>query len=264
MKRTNRHPAEALAEATADRYRDMAVNGWRDFTGSITLDSFIATKDEARARVWQAASADDRRGLVMQALRSKGDDFDNAIVEFHVEKHNARYGDALPTTEALVVEELTRTADNEALHARSARAAGERHHARDYQRAANAASRALVQFRAGVRPESLGTNKWLLPSQRGKNEAPHILTLEAGQWICTCSAGATAHWALALIIAQETAADQPLPFEPTIEDVVEAEPLTGTCDWHGSYTGDSCRRCAVVSLGRRIAQARASVGWATA
>ncbi len=109
-----------------------------------------------------------------------------------------------PIADRFVVAALERLAEAEATAAQHARARGEKDEARYFQREANAYTRALSAWLAGLRPTPT-PHGWLLPSQR-PGEPPHKLTLD-GDWVCTCPAGATAHWAKALIIGIEVAHD---------------------------------------------------------
>lgn len=82
---------------------------------------------------------------------------------------------------------------------REAREKGLKDEAKGWQRAANAYSRALQRWNEGVRPNRLEGGRWMLPSQR-TGEAPHILSLD-GDWVCTCQAGQSDHWAKMLVVA---------------------------------------------------------------
>jgi len=106
--------------------------------------------------------------------------------------------------DAYVIGALERLAETEAMAARAARAAKLPDDAKFFQRAANAYGRALCHFLAGVRPTRT-PNGYILPSQR-PGEAPHKLTFD-GDWMCSCAAGESMHWAKALLIGLEVAAD---------------------------------------------------------
>jgi hypothetical protein len=72
-----------------------------------------------------------------------------------------------------------------------------------FRRAATSYGNALIEYKAGVRPEPLASGAWLLPSRR-PGEAPHIVRLD-GDWICSCKAQSSMHWAIALIVGIEQA-----------------------------------------------------------
>jgi hypothetical protein len=91
--------------------------------------------------------------------------------------------------------------------------------AKYFQRIANANARALEQWRAGVRPEPLANGGWLLPSK--SDGAPHIIT-KSGDWVCTCAAGSSDHWAKSLIVAIEMVADELDAFDDPVTDEVNA------------------------------------------
>jgi len=107
-------------------------------------------------------------------------------------------------SDAYVIGALERLAEIEANAARVARIAKLPDDAKFFQRSANAYTRALCYWLAGIRPTRT-PNGYVLPSQRA-GEAPHKLTMD-GDWTCTCLAGASMHWAKALIIGLEVAQD---------------------------------------------------------
>jgi hypothetical protein len=95
----------------------------------------------------------------------------------------------------------------------TSRAAGDKAAAKEAQRAANSFAKALLYWQEGVRPEQTPAGNWMLPSQRGVGEAPHLLH-RSGDWCCSCQAGESWHWAKALIIGVEIAYDtDDLPFD---------------------------------------------------
>lgn len=143
----------------------------------------------------------------------------------------------LTVAEAATCAALERLAEEHAASARAARLAGEREDAKFSQRAANAFVKALGLYRVGLRPDPTDRGGWLLPSQR-PGEPPHLLRMD-GDWVCTCVAGTTMHWATAMMIGIEAGQDCPAQGLVGIEDVVTAPEPTP------------------MDLGRRLAQARA-------
>jgi hypothetical protein len=115
-----------------------------------------------------------------------------------------------PTFDAAVAAALERLAAENAQSARTARQAGLKDDAKFFQRAANAFVRALEEWTAGIRPTRTASGNWLLPSRSGG--AAHLLALD-GDWICTCQAGESMHWAKALVIALEVAEDDLARFD---------------------------------------------------
>ncbi len=109
-----------------------------------------------------------------------------------------------PPFDGVVAAALERLASENAQSARTARQAGEKEDAAFFQRAANAYTRALEAWNAGTRPTRTTAGNWLLPSRTGG--AAHLLTMD-GDWICSCQAGESMHWAKALIIGLEVAGD---------------------------------------------------------
>ena len=96
---------------------------------------------------------------------------------------------------------LERLAEDNEQHAITAAAHGEKADATYFRRATTAFTNALVQYRAGVRPEQLKSGAFLLPSSRA-GEPPHIVRMD-GDWTCSCRAQASMHWPLALVIAMQ-------------------------------------------------------------
>lgn len=109
-----------------------------------------------------------------------------------------------PAHDLAVVAALERLAEIEARAARLARTRGDAKEAGFFQRAANAYAKALGFWLTGLRPTKT-PNGYLLPSQR-PGEAPHKLHF-SGDWLCTCPAGESMHWAKALLIGMEVAQD---------------------------------------------------------
>lgn len=205
---------------------------------------FQADKDAA----WAALAGLNERQLVVQAnamaahLTSEGRAVEAEAVLARWQEGLARraaQAEAQPTAiEAATCAALERLAEENARSARTARAQGLKDDARFFQRAANAYLNALTQWQAGIRPERTPSGGWLLPSRT--DGQPHRLTME-GDWICTCKAGKSMHWAKALIIGIEVASDDMDRFDDCGETAVDdPEP-------------------APVPLGQRIAAARAWV-----
>jgi len=97
---------------------------------------------------------------------------------------------------------LERLACDNGQHAATAETKDDRAY---FRRAATSFGNALIEYKAGVRPELLASGAWLLPSRR-PGEAPHIVRMD-GDWICSCKAGASMHWPIALIVGIEVAND---------------------------------------------------------
>lgn len=214
------------------------------------LAAFAALDPATKAARWRQFDQATKLQVVQLALVAKHGDCDQALIAHHVAKLDARWGQEPTTTEAVVSGELARLADAEAQHARAARQVGEMAHAKDYQRMANAYANALAQYQAGIRPVALAGGRWTLPSRRS-GEPAHVLTLESGLWVCTCAAGATAHWASALMVGIEVADDAML-------DADDDEP-GADCPDHGPHAEDDCPKCRCeieADLGARIARAR--------
>lgn len=126
-----------------------------------------------------------------------------------------------PTFDAIVAAALERLAAENAQSARTARAAGIKDDAKFFQRAANSYTRALEEWQAGTRPTRTAAGGWLLPSRSGG--AAHLLTLD-GDWMCSCAAGESMHWAKALVIGVEVAGDDQDRFDDDCGETAVSEP----------------------------------------
>lgn len=233
-------PATSAAEyqeRTHDELKQLEIHP-HDL-GRISLDTFQAMTPDGRRAVWAAATDADRRGLALQIIRRQNHGPDEATIALYLELLDERYG-ASPVEQA-VMGALERLATQEAASARAARAAGESEDARFFQRAANAYTKALCYYRGGIRPEPT-PHGYTLPSQRA-GEPPHLLTMD-GDWVCTCAAGATMHWAKALVIGIEVAYD-----ELAQHDDGDEEPALD----------EEAERAAAAELGRRLCAARSRV-----
>lgn len=172
------------------------------------LTAFRTDKD----RAWAMLAGLSREQLVLQA---------EVVASAINDARGLVYGDADALTGAAILERwetvltqrteravagvLEQKAEEHAAYAWTARVEGEKADAAFFQRAVTAYTNALIEWQRGVRPISLGQNKWLLPSRR-PGEAPHIVRMD-GDWMCTCKAGSQMHWPIALIIGLETVVD---------------------------------------------------------
>jgi len=197
-------------------------------TARIDLDAFIALAGEARAARWRGWELATKIETVTLMLTRKYGEWNAELVAQWVAHYDAKWGAAPTPIEATVAAALERLADENADHARAARTAGEKGDATFFQRACTSYTNALIEWRAGVRPERLASGAWLLPSRR-PGEPPHIVRHD-GDYMCNCSAGAVMHWPLALIIGLEVASFDAAA-EPSGEPPVDDGPL----DNHGGF-----------------------------
>lgn len=205
---------------------------------------FQADKDAA----WRQLATLNAGQLVVQAYAmaahlatAEGRTVEGADVLTRWQAGLAKRQAARPTTiEAAVSGALERLADEHARSARTARAQGLKDDAKFFQRNANAFTRALLFYRAGLRPSPTERGGWLLPSQR-PGEAPHLLHMD-GDWCCSCASGQQIHWASALLIGIEVGTDDLDRFDDCGETAVAHEEPPPAAP-----------------LGQRIAQARARV-----
>ena len=179
---------------------DEARDGLRTI---ISLDGFLALKGEARAARWRMLDRAGKFQLVAQAIERQGFDWMPSDVDAQIAKYDERY--ASGPVELAVAGALERLAIEHSNAARLADRLGDMPHRKAERAAATAFTNALVQYKAGVRPELLPSGAWLVPSSTAGKPA-HIISMD-GDWICNCAAGANMHWPLALIIGIEGAQD---------------------------------------------------------
>lgn len=232
---------EHLADQTCFRLNQAARTPALDCADLAAL--FKSDKDAAWARLATLNAGQ----LVVQAyamasyLSSEGRAVEGGDVLGRWQTGLARRAEAGPTTiESAVMGALERLAEEHARSARTARVQGLKDDAKFFQRNANAFTRALLFYRAGLRPSPTQEGGWLLPSQR-PGEAPHLLTM-SGDWTCTCPSGQQIHWASALLIGIEAGTDDLNRFDDCGETAATHEEPPPAAP-----------------LGQRIAQARARV-----
>lgn len=120
--------------------------------------------------------------------------------------------------DAAIEAALERLAQENADHARTTASKTDRAY---FRRATTAYTNALIEWRRGVRPEVLASGARVLPSRR-TGEAPHIVTMD-GDWVCSCKAHASMHWAIALVIGIEVALDDMDRFDSSDSENAESE-----------------------------------------
>jgi hypothetical protein len=171
----------------------------------IDLAAFLALSSDARGARWRQWPIAAKRDVVIQQLARLGYDWSEALVAEQVAKYDAKW--AIGPVEQAVEGALERLAFDNAQHAENADRAERAY----FRRHATAYSNALAQYRAGVRPQLLASGAWLLPSSSGK--PAHIVRMVAGDWECSCCAGRSMHWPIALVVGQEVAADDMQAFD---------------------------------------------------
>lgn len=169
-------------------------------------------------------------------------------VEAEVELDRVAY-EALSNTsgpvELAVEGALEQLAIDNGGHARTAETKDDRAY---FRRAATSFGNALIEYKAGVRPAPLASGAWLLPSRR-PGEAPHIVRMD-GDWTCSCKAGASMHWPIALIVGIEVSHDAMERFDDP--PAPEPNPLGDT---EGDEEDPGEWRIGAV-MGQRLAAAR--------
>jgi len=192
------------------------------------LTVFMSLKGEARAARWRGLDNGAKFRLVARRIEQLGIDWMPSDVEAQIAKYDAQY--AAGPVDAAIEGALERLALESADHARAAESKADRTH---FRRNATAYTNALIQYRNGVRPEVLASGARLIPSSTAGKPA-HLVTMD-GDWVCSCCAGASMHWPIALVIGIEVAHDDMQTFDDGDVEVEEIAP---------------------VQLGRRLAEAR--------
>lgn len=164
------------------------------------VQTFMSLKGEAQAARWRGLTTAEKSRLVVRRIEAIGKDWTPSIVAEFIAKYDAKF--AAGPVDAAVEGALERLALESADHARAAESKADRTH---FRRAATAYTNALTQYRNGVRPEVLSSGARLVPSSTPGKPA-HLLTMD-GDWVCSCCAGASMHWPIALVIGIEVAHD---------------------------------------------------------
>lgn len=159
----------------------------------------------------------------------------------------ARSSALSPAVAALVAAKLIDQATHYAGLASEARTNALKDDAKFFQRATNAYAKALEMWQDGARPQAIGNGRYLLPSRT--DGSPHLLTHD-GDWTCTCSAGATDHWAKAMVTALVDVLDEQDAFrsgdvDPVVERVndliLNATARPGPVGWQALVDGYDVR-----------------------
>lgn len=216
------------------------------------LFTFLSLKGEEKAARWRSLDAGAKFRLVARRLEQLGHDWMPSDVQVQIVRYDERY--VAGPVDAAVEGALERLALEHAHAARLASGTGDKAGTTEERRQATAYTNALIQYRAGVRPEVLPGGARLIPSSTAGQPA-HLLTMD-GDWVCSCKAGASMHWPIALVIGLEGAHDDMQRYD---DGDVSCDP-PGEGPSLGDEEGDTLpsRR----QFGQRLAQARAQC-WAT-
>lgn len=126
------------------------------------------------------------------------------------------------TLDLAILAALERLADEQAQSAVSCMAADDADGVSDFRRACTAYSNAARYYRANVRPDVLPDGRIRLQRAAG---SVHTVTMRPGQMPrCSCVAGESMHWPLALCIAMEVAHDDLSRFDGGDEELGESDP----------------------------------------
>lgn len=180
------------------------------------LTVFLGLKGEERAARWRGLDYGAKFRLVARRIEQLGNEWMPSDVEAQIAKYDEKY--TAGPVELAVEGALERLALENSQHAATAAKIDRSH----FRRAATAFTNALIEYKAGVRPQLLSSGAFLLPSRRA-GEPPHIVSMD-GDWVCSCKAGASMHWPIALVIGIEVAHDDmerfdDPPSEPTPADL---------------------------------------------
>lgn len=192
---------------------------------------FVALKGEAQAARWRGLDHGAKFRLVVRRIEQLGMSWEPSVVEAQIAKYDERF--AAGPVERAIEGALERLAEESSQAMRLARADGDKAGGTFWQRAATSYTNALIEYRKGVRPELLPSGAWLLPSRRS-GEAPHIVRMD-GDWVCSCKAGASMHWSLALIIGIEVAHDDMQTFDDPPAEPTPAELGRRLCEERSRY-----------------------------
>lgn len=126
------------------------------------------------------------------------------------------------TIDLAILASLERLADEQAQSAVACMATDDRDGVSDFRRACTAYGNAAKYYRAGVRPDVLDDGRIRLQRAAG---SVHTVTMRPGQMpICSCRAGESMHWPLALCIALEVANDDLSRFDGGDAELRESDP----------------------------------------
>lgn len=126
------------------------------------------------------------------------------------------------TIDLAILAALERLADEQAQSAVACMSTDDAAGVSDFRRACTAYSNAAKYYRAGVRPDVLNDGRIRLQRAAG---SVHTVTMRPGQMpMCSCRAGESMHWPLALCIALEVAHDDLSRFDGGDEEGNESDP----------------------------------------
>jgi hypothetical protein len=167
------------------------------------LTVFLSLKGEEQARRWRGLDHGAKFRLVVRRIEQLGKTWMPSVVEAQIAKYDERF--AAGPIDAAVEGALERLAIEHSNAARLADRLGDKAHRKTERAAATAFTNALVQYKAGVRPQLLDSGAWVIPSSTVGKPA-HIVRMD-GDWVCSCAAGANMHWPIALVIGIEVSND---------------------------------------------------------
>jgi hypothetical protein len=194
---TDRNAQDARNERDALRLREADAQ---------FLTVFLSLKGEARAARWRGLDHGSKFRLIVRQIEAQRLDWMPSVVEAFIAKYDDKY--AAGPIDAAIEGALERLAFDNAQQAECADKADRAF----FRRSATSFVNALIEYRKGVRPDRLSSRAYLLPSRR-PGEAPHLVTLDGNEWMCSCRAGKAAHWPIAMIVGMEVANDDMTTFD---------------------------------------------------
>ena len=230
-------------------------------------DAFAALAPAQQAPRWRGLDHGSKFRLVVRRIEDLGKDWQPSIVEEFIAKYDARF--AAGPFEAAVEGALERLADESSCAMRLARAGGDKAGGTFWQRSATSYTNALLAYQGGIRPARLASGYYLLPSRRA-GEAPHIVRMDESDWACSCAAGASMHWPIALVVGIEVAQDAMQREDDGDTDaalVAQAAPIIdaldrvhGDCDFEADCDAPAPLGWRIGAVVARLVQARCPLG----
>lgn len=175
----------------------------------IDLDAFLALNGEERAARWRQWPVSAKEDAIRQQLGRAGYDATAEIVAQWISHYDEKY--TAGPIERAVEGALERLIDEHSQAIRLAVQSGDKASATAERRQTTAFSNALDQYQKGIRPDVLPSGARRIPSST-PGKPVHIVTMD-GDWVCSCQAGASMHWPIALVIGIEVAEDHMRAFD---------------------------------------------------
>ncbi len=170
-------------------------------TARLDLDAFLALDTVERALRWMGWDTDTRIQCVQLAMQRRYGDWDEALIPDAIEHWDAKFSAVLLAANIdSVAARAAATVPSELVLQVLGDGLGLAHD----RRTATAYTNAQRHWRRGLRPRALPGQRWLVPSSSGQ-VAHLVCRADDGQWVCSCAAGRSMHWPLALVQSLDAA-----------------------------------------------------------